>query len=246
MAGDYVLSHPIEPRPPILSFPAVRRVGVDLETRVGTTDAHQMEKVLGADSGGARVNLVGEIDAELASVFPYSLRFDHETFLAFFDEVVAGAAPEAPGIAGGNFPAKSRAPEHRDDSDAEFGAEIEQVENVILSPLLDFPRRLLSHLGRNKGPDGRAVGPGSGVDPERTVGADAVELELVSLVHVPDFRGRKESAPFGLQHEIRGLSTRCARIPGKLQESQEPLRTVLGALYAAVKHFLPHVRSPSV
>ena len=60
--------------------------------------------------------------------------------LAFLEEIVIAARPEAPRITGRQFPAKSRAPKHRHDFDAQLGAQIEQAQQIILGPLLNFTR----------------------------------------------------------------------------------------------------------
>ncbi|MFM1943998.1 MAG: hypothetical protein RI897_2980 [Verrucomicrobiota bacterium] len=113
---------------------------------------------------------MGEVDAEFGGVFPDFGGLGGEAFATFFHEVEVTAGPEAPGVAGGDFPAEGDAPEHGDDFDFEFGAEVEEAEDVIFGPLFDGGGGFFGDIGRDEGADGGAAGPGCGMDPEGAVG----------------------------------------------------------------------------
>lgn len=138
VSREDAFAHLCEPVLPGFALPAVGEISVDHDRRVVTGDFHQSEEVVGAGGCGAGVDLVTEINTQAVGVLADALRFVDEAFLAFSDEIVARAFPEAPRIAGGDFETKGSAPEHGNDFDAQLGAEVEEAEDVILSPLLDF------------------------------------------------------------------------------------------------------------
>ena len=163
------------------------------------------------------MDFVAEEDAERFGVLADLGGLLDEALLSFLEEVVIAALPESPRIARGQFPAERHAPEHRHDLDAQFSAEIEQPQDVILRPLLDFLGGLLRHVAGDERPDGRAAGPGGGVDPEGAVRGNAVETELGFGEGVLDLLGGFE-ALVALEHEVGRLRAGGAGLLGVIQE----------------------------
>src|ERR1035441_97535 len=158
-----------EARLPVFAFPAMRRVGVHREAFVPAANLDQHVEVVGAHGRSARMDFMGEEDPERFGLLANPGGLLDEAVLSFFEEVEVAALPEAPGIARRELPAKGHAPEHGDDLYAELSAEIKQVQDVILRPLLDFLGGLLRHIAGDERPDGWAARPGGGVDPEGAV-----------------------------------------------------------------------------
>ena len=185
------------------------------------------------------MNFVAEEDAERLGLLADPGRLLDEAVLSFFEEVEVAALPESPRITGGELPAEGHAPKHRDDLDPEFGAQIQQPQDVILGPLLDFVRRLLRHIGGDERPDGRAAGPGGGVDPERAVRGDAVEAELGFGKGSLDLLGGFE-ALIALDHEVGGLRAGGAGLLGVIQELRETFGAVLGTFDTGMETIFGH------
>lgn len=125
VATDHAVADEIEPILPGLSFPAVGRVGVHAQAGVVVADLHEVHEVRTADGACPAMDLVGEDNAEGRRVVADSLRLDHEALISLGDEIVVRAFREPPWVAGRDFPAPSRAPEHGYDLDVELGAEVE-------------------------------------------------------------------------------------------------------------------------
>lgn len=114
-----------EPSFPVLTFPAVRGIGIDGQAFVALADRDQFQEIVGAHGSGAGVDLVSERLAVRIGMSADLGCLRHEALLAFHDKVVIVATPEAPWVSGGDLPAEGDSPEHRDDLDAELGTEIE-------------------------------------------------------------------------------------------------------------------------
>src|SRR6266545_658632 len=112
-------------RLPVFPFPAVRRIGIDSESRVAVANFHEQVEVVGAHRGRARMDFMAKIETKFLGMLAQSGGFFHETILAFLDKVIIAAGPEAPGITGGQFPAECRAPEHRNDLHTKLSAQIQ-------------------------------------------------------------------------------------------------------------------------
>lgn len=97
------------------------------------------------------MDLVTELDAKLVGVGAEFGGLFHEALLAFLHEVEAAAAPEAPWIAGGQFPTEGDAPEHGHGFDLQLGGEVHEVQQIFLVPGFDLLRRELGDLGAIKG-----------------------------------------------------------------------------------------------
>jgi hypothetical protein len=100
----------------------VRRIGIDREGFVAVTNVHEPIEIVGAHRGGPRVNLVAQIDSQFPRVLAQFRGFLHKPVLAFFDQIVIPAGPEAPRITGRRFPTERHAPKHWHDIHAQFGA----------------------------------------------------------------------------------------------------------------------------
>src|SRR3954453_8359255 len=105
------------------------------------------------------MDFVAELDPEFARMVADFLRLLHEALIAFLDEIVAGSGPKTPRITGGDFPAVGGAPEHREHFDAQFGDEVEELQDIIFRPLLDLSGRLLRDVGGNERTNGRRLRP---------------------------------------------------------------------------------------
>ena len=103
----------------------MRWIGVHGQRFVAITNLHQMAEFFSTHGGRAGVNLVGQINAEAFGVGTNLGGFAHEPVIAFLVEIATvRGSPESPRITGGQFPAVGNAPEHRQNLDAQLGAEI--------------------------------------------------------------------------------------------------------------------------
>src|SRR5258706_4081251 len=116
----------------------------------------------------------------------------YKAILAFFEKIIIGSLPKSPRIAGRQFPAKSRTPEHRHDLHAQLCAEIQQREQIIFSPALDLFWRFFGNFGWKEGANGRAAGPGCRMHPERTMTRNAIEFHFGLFKRSLDFFGTFE------------------------------------------------------
>ena len=71
-------------------------------------------------------------------------------------------------------------------SPGELESMVEQAQQIILGPLLDFTLGQLGHLGRHERPQALGAGPGTRMHPERTVARDTIEFQLVFLKCLSD------------------------------------------------------------
>src|ERR1017187_3298235 len=163
-----------EARLPAFAFPAMRGVGVHREAFVPAANLDQHVEVVGAHRRGARVDFMAEEDAERFGMLADLGRLLDEPVLSFFEEVIVAALPESPRITGGELPTEGHAPEHWDDLHVKLSAEIEQANDVILRPLLDFISGLLGDVGGDKRPDRGADSPERGVNPGWPMCGDAI------------------------------------------------------------------------
>ena len=231
-----------EARFPVFAFPAVRRVGVDAEAFVAVANLNEPAELLRAHRGGAGVDFVCETDAEAVGVCANLGRLFNETLLTGLDEVEARPSPETPRIAGGQFPAVGDAPKHRQNLQAQLGAQIHQAQDVRLVPLLEFLRALVLVRPVDERVAALGAGPRAGMHPECAVPAHAVEFEAVFLKRVADVLRLFESLAGVaiLEHVVAWL---CAGGPGLLgegEEALEPLTAMLRPLDTAVINRFSH------
>src|SRR6267378_1072618 len=102
---------------------------------------------------------VAKINPQRLGMLTNLRRLLHESILSLLDEIVVAARPKTPGITRSQFPAKCDAPKHGNDFDVQFGAKVEQAQNVIFDPFLDFIRGFLCDIGWNEWTDGGRSGP---------------------------------------------------------------------------------------
>ncbi len=119
----------------------MRRVGVHRQAFVAVARGHQQVEIVRAHGGCAGVNFVREINPQLLGVGANLGRLLDKSFLAFGQQIIIAAFPEAPRITRRHLPAERDAPKHRHDLDVKGSGQIKEFEQISLGPLFEFRRR---------------------------------------------------------------------------------------------------------
>ena len=117
---------------------------------------------------------------------------------------------------------EDKPPEVIDSPPPRLAAKVEQAQQIILGPLLDFALGQLGNIGSEEGSHSLGAGPGAGVHPEHAMAGYTVEFQLVFLERLAhEMRAREAGTALALEHVVAGLGACRTGFLGKGKKTVE-------------------------